>query len=198
MFTIDRIYSILYLNKSQYSTSDILYFTDFFMVNDKDKKEIKETDYEGELFTMEEKEKQPHSLLSRRFTEMVLLIHNYFYRQGQIPIPLNQFCVLVMLQSRDTACISELCSTLHLSKQQMTTIVEKLTTIGYIERHSDPDDRRRSLLSITTSGRQLLELQDDCVRERFDQRLARLSPQQIDALDTSMQILNESVEKMFS
>lgn len=71
-------------------------------------------------------------------------------------------------------------------------------TIGYIERHSDPDDRRRSLLSITTSGRQLLESQDDCVRERFDQRLARLSPQQVDALDTSMQILNESVEKMFS
>lgn len=147
---------------------------------------------------MEEKEKQPHSLLSRRFTEMVLLIHNYFYRQGQIPIPLNQFCVLVVLQSRESTCISELCSMLHLSKQQMTTIVEKLTSVGYIERHSDPEDRRCSLLSITAAGQQLLDKQDDRVRERFDQRLARLSPQQIEGLDTSMQILNESIEKMFS
>lgn len=147
---------------------------------------------------MEEKEKQPHSLLSRRFTEMVLLIHNYFYRQRQIPIPLNQFCVLVVLQSRESTCIFELCSMLHLSKQQMTTIVEKLTSVGYIERHSDPEDRRRSLLSITAAGQQLLDKQDDRVRERFDQRLARLSPQQIEGLDTSMQILNESIEKMFS
>lgn len=87
---------------------------------------------------------------------------------------------------------------LHLSKQQMTTIVEKLTSVGYIERHSDPEDRRRSLLSITAAGQQLLDKQDDRVRERFDQRLARLSPQQIESLDTSMQILNESIEKMFS
>ena len=144
---------------------------------------------------MEEKEKQPHSLLSRRFTEMVLLIHNYFYRQGQIPIPLNQFCVLVVLQSRESTCISELCSMLHLSKQQMTTIVEKLTSVGYIERHSDRS--ARSLLSITAAGQQLLDKQDDRVRERFDQRLARLSPQQIEGLDTSMQILNESIEKCF-
>lgn len=38
----------------------------------------------------------------------------------------------------------------------MTTIVEDLVRLGYIERHSDSNDRRRSLLTVSEQGQEIL------------------------------------------
>jgi DNA-binding MarR family transcriptional regulator len=72
--------------------------------------------------------------------------------------------------------IGELAGRARVRQQSMTATVVELTRRGWAERRADPDDRRRSVVAITTSGRAAL----DADRER---RVGWLSAQITEALD---------------
>ena len=83
--------------------------------------------------------------MSTDFIEMLVLIHRKFYRGMQASIPLNQFAVLMVLRVEEPALPQFIGNILHISKQQMTSITERLVDAGFVTRATDPSDRRRLL-----------------------------------------------------
>ena len=131
------------------------------------------------------------------FIETYLLVRNNFYRQTQVPIPVNQFVVLMALINDPSASISEISRTLNISKQQMTTIIDKLVKSGLAQRHPDINDRRRTVITITDAGMATLDQQKETVHLMFHERISRLSPEEIGQLAQATYTYNRLVRKMF-
>lgn len=131
------------------------------------------------------------------FIETYLLVRNNFYRQTQVPIPVNQFVVLMALINDPSASISEISRTLNISKQQMTTIIDKLVKSGLAQRHPDINDRRRTVITITDAGMAILDQQKETVHLMFHERISRLSQEEIGLLTQATYTYNRLVRKMF-
>lgn len=134
--------------------------------------------------------------MSSSFIEMLVLIHRKFYRGITTPVPLNQFAVLMVLRVEEPASPTFIGDILHISKQQMTSITERLVDAGFVTRATDPSDRRRLLLSLTDDGARVLDDQNDVVRRKFIESLAGLTDAEQDELASSIRTISHYVEKM--
>jgi DNA-binding MarR family transcriptional regulator/catechol 2,3-dioxygenase-like lactoylglutathione lyase family enzyme len=70
---------------------------------------------------------------------------------------------------------------LGVTKQAVSQTIDALVNRGYLERQSDPDDRRRNLLELTERGQQALDAVITGVDEIDDQLAEEISPQEYDA-----------------
>jgi DNA-binding MarR family transcriptional regulator len=90
---------------------------------------------------------------------------------------------------------SELASRERIQRPTATRVLARLEEAGLVSRTADPADRRSALVSATDSGRGLL----DSVRDRKDaylaQRLERLSPEDLVALDRAAAIFERMLEE---
>ena len=90
---------------------------------------------------------------------------------------------------------SELAAREKIQRPTATRVLARLEEAGLIERTADPADRRSSLVSTTPAGADLLA----SVRDRKDaylaQRLDRLSPEDLAALDLAAGILERVLEE---
>lgn len=86
---------------------------------------------------------------------------------GQAVEP-SQVWLLHTLSCAGPVRLSELAGRLHLDASTVSRQVRALEDTGHIERTTDPDDRRATLLTVTGSGRQVLQ-------ESFERRRARLA-----------------------
>jgi DNA-binding MarR family transcriptional regulator len=90
---------------------------------------------------------------------------------------------------------SELAAREKIQRPTATRVLTRLEEAGLIARTADPADRRSSLVSTTPSGTELLA----SVRDRKDaylaQRLDRLSPEDLAALDRAAGILERVLEE---
>jgi len=84
---------------------------------------------------------------------------------------------------------SELAVRERIQRPTATRVLARLEEAGLVERTADPADRRSSLVTATGEGKALLRT----VRERKDaylvERLDRLSPDELAALDRAAEIL---------
>ena len=84
---------------------------------------------------------------------------------------------------------SELAVRERIQRPTATRVLARLEEAGLVERTADPADRRSSLVTATGEGKALLRI----VRERKDaylvERLDRLSPDELAALDRAAEIL---------
>ena len=104
-----------------------------------------------------------------------MLIHNNFYRQTKVPIPLNQFGVLMVVLTEEAVSITEISHILKISKQQMTTVIDKLVKNRLVQKQADINDRRRFVITLTPAGKQIIDDQNEIVRKRFTERIQHLT-----------------------
>ena len=74
--------------------------------------------------------------------------------------------------AKDALTMQQLPSALGVTKQAFSQLLDTLVLRGYVERSTDPHDRRRLQLSLTDRGRQVASLTDDCARHCDDALLA--------------------------
>jgi len=63
--------------------------------------------------------------------------------------------ILARLFIRDSIPMSELASAINKKKNTVTTLVDKLVSLGFVIKTSDPDDSRVTLVQLTKEGRTL-------------------------------------------
>lgn len=78
-------------------------------------------------------------------------------RPRRITVP--QYTALTVLEQHDDMSAAQLARHTFVSAQAMDGVVGALESAGLIERHRDPENRRRLVISLTAKGRALLE---DC------------------------------------
>jgi DNA-binding MarR family transcriptional regulator len=90
---------------------------------------------------------------------------------------------------------SELAAREHIQRPTATRVLARLEEAGLIARTADPADRRSSLVASTAAGTDTLSM----VRQRKDaylaQRLERLSPTELAALDRAATILERVLDE---
>lgn len=135
--------------------------------------------------------------VSQKFIETLILIHNNFYRQTKLPIPLNQFGALIVIFTEESVSITDISHILNISKQQMTTVIDKLVCNGMVQKAPDPHDRRRSVITLTPAGQKILDDQNERVRQLFNQHMQQLNEDETAQLSDSILTFNQLLEKMF-
>ncbi|MBQ1867058.1 MarR family transcriptional regulator [Selenomonas sp.] len=136
--------------------------------------------------------------VSQKFIETLMLIHNNFYRQTKVPIPLNQFGVLMIVLTEEAVSITEISHILKISKQQMTTVIDKLVKNRLVQKQADINDRRRFVITLTPAGKQIIDDQNEIVRKRFTERIQHLTAAEKAKLGDAISNFNSLVEKMFA
>jgi DNA-binding MarR family transcriptional regulator len=72
---------------------------------------------------------------------------------GHTQLPQQGFWAVSALAERDHTA-GQLVDRMQITKQAVSQLVETLVALGYVERHSDPVDRRRVVLVLTDLGRE--------------------------------------------
>lgn len=109
-------------------------------------------------------------------------------------LTLPQFLVLASIRQHGTGCpIGALAKEMFQAYPTMTGIVDRLKKAGLVSRGDDPYDRRKVVVSLTHTGRQLLDRARNTRRERMTHALSHLSPHERREL---LRLLNSYLETL--
>lgn len=106
----------------------------------------------------------------------------------------NKLAVLGLLRRLGESQPGRVARALHQQPQSLTRVFAELEQDGLVARRPDPDDRRQSLLALTSRGADLLR---DDMRDRdrwLTRALAQLSDLEIGVLDLAAGILERLAE----
>src|ERR1700760_315302 len=86
----------------------------------------------------------------------------------------NQYTALTVLERHDDMSSAQLARNSFVTAQSMADVITALEGRGLIERHRDQADRRRLVVALTSSGRELLDDYRDQVGALEERMLAGL------------------------
>ncbi|PRY00395.1 MarR family winged helix-turn-helix transcriptional regulator [Allonocardiopsis opalescens] len=107
----------------------------------------------------------------------------------------TQMSALVAVESAGPMRLGDLAAHEGITPSTLTRLVTSLEESGYVRRQTDPRDARSSRVSITDSGRLLLDRVRRDITELLQRRIARLPAEQRRALNASLPAL-EAVATM--
>lgn len=106
-----------------------------------------------------------------------------------VDLTMPQLKALLLADSPAGASHGEIARALGVGLSTVTGVVDRLVEHGFVERHTDPDDRRLSRVRITRAGSDLLDGLWAARRERLDQAFRGLSPTDRTAFQTALRNL---------
>lgn len=114
-------------------------------------------------------------------------------RHGAPPFSVPQYRALAFLHRRPGAYLFHLAEHLGVSRPTASALVERLVTQGMVTRVTDPQERRRILLSLTPRGARRLRQASLSAQDWMAGVLARLSPGSLQRITTGIRLLEEAV-----
>ena len=135
--------------------------------------------------------------ISKDFIKILVYVRNNCFRRASVPIPLNQFAALCALATVQATSLTEISSLLNITKQQHTTVIEKLAQQGYVEKHRDPRDRRSNIITLTERGRTILEQQNEITRHNFLKGLDGLTLGELNSFKKASQAYLDFLLRMY-
>lgn len=94
----------------------------------------------------------------------------------------------------DGSRMTELAEAAQLTKQTLTSIVDRLERAGYVERRPDPDDARARVVTITDKGQELVQLSIPtvaAVEAQWEQHLGRARTDQLRRILTDLREITD-------
>lgn len=108
-------------------------------------------------------ESHEYEILSEAFMGIVVAIHRNFFRQMRLPLPINQFSVLKVLDNEGPLTGRDVGEMLAISKQQLSPILDKLEKMPVSSAVPCPlTDASSKFLSPTKGGRSSRPLMKYC------------------------------------
>lgn len=116
--------------------------------------------------------------------------------EGEFGITRRQWRVLALLATHEGVLSSQLAERSHLDRAQTSRALTVLADKGLVQRTPRPGDRREVLVHLSASGRALYAALLPRVTEINRQLLSALDADEVSALATSLQRLQEQAERM--
>lgn len=124
--------------------------------------------------------------LLRQINSMMEMFNRYDLRSEELTIP--QFMILNYATSEGVP-LSEISTRMLCDNSNLTGIVDRLISKGYVERRPDPQDRRVSLICLTSAGAEKLRRIKPRHHARVSRRMRSLSETQVQELRMLLQQL---------
>ncbi len=112
-----------------------------------------------------------------------------------LDLTMGQLKTLMTLSSRQPATVSEIADRLEVGKPAASTVVDRLVQLGYAQRSEDPEDRRRTLVTTTPAGSDLVTRLRQGQGDRMVRWLEALEPDELAALIRGFQALASIAER---
>ena len=122
------------------------------------------------LYTIEQ---QVGFLLRRAHQRSSGIFQNLFADSGLTPL---QFTSLVKIRDQGRASQNLLGRLTHADPATIMGVINRLVERGLIRKSADPDDKRKSILILTSKGLNLIEALETAARTVSEETLAPLSP----------------------
>lgn len=113
-------------------------------------------------------------------------------------LPLGALFVISILKKHDALSMSEIGRRLSMPKPHVTGLVDKLIFEGFVERVSDPSDRRIVNIKLTAKGAKNLLSIKNIISEDLRKRLLKLDEKKLEILSESSQQVKEILISLFS
>ena len=124
-----------------------------------------------------------HNRLRRLQNQMLREVH----------ISLSEFHILLLLAHRETVSQNDLAEALDVDKALISRLTQAMVEKGLLQCRTDPDCRRRKLLSLGAGADKLLPKLQDVHRQSLEHLFASLEEQQLDTLQTILKGLVETL-----
>lgn len=124
----------------------------------------------------------------------VRVVNRRFRESGCPDLTLSDLSVLAQIE-RGIDLPSVIADTLFLDRPRVSRITDQLVAHGYLVRSVDPEDRRRSRLSLTESGMELLREGRRHVVSATDSVLGPLSAEERERLTESLASVHPLLER---
>ncbi|RRR73231.1 MAG: MarR family transcriptional regulator [Candidatus Viridilinea halotolerans] len=135
-------------------------------------------------------ELEAYSLL-RQINSVMEMYNRYDLRSEDLTIP--QFMIL-NYATTDGVPLTEISTRMLCDNSNLTGIVDRLISKGFVERRPDPEDRRVSLICLTSSGAEKLRRIKPRHHARVSRRMRSLSSTQVHELRNLLQQLFEGLQ----
>lgn len=112
--------------------------------------------------------------------------------QGLTPQQYQALLAIAGFPGRDHIAVGELAEHLQLTHHSAVGLANRIESLGYIQRSPAEDDRRRVLISLTESGRKLL----DCVYRMHRRELQSAGPLLANLIQQAARQLPEDVQQL--
>jgi DNA-binding MarR family transcriptional regulator len=108
----------------------------------------------------------------------------------------NQKRAIIAIGRKGEIIPSVLGEYLDLHKGSLTSIIDSLEKEGLISRKGDPDDRRKTILSLTEAGEEYRDWLNAVIQEKVSEVLDRLDEEEIVEYQESMETLIKFFKKL--
>ncbi|MFH1639173.1 MAG: MarR family transcriptional regulator [Chloroflexota bacterium] len=104
--------------------------------------------------------------------------------------------IMMVLHEEGTQPISEIGKRLLIPKPQMTGFLDKLESMGMVERFPDSDDRRVINIKLTEKGQKSLDAMRKVVRENLREIISGLDAGDLEQLSSSLANVRNIMTKL--
>ena len=109
----------------------------------------------------------------------------------QINFSQQHYMILKLLEGNKHLYVTEIVDILGITKPQMTSLIDKLIYMGYVNRTNDLNDRRKIYISTTKEGENITSEINDIIDKQIDTHLIKLSQEELEALEKGLLILQK-------
>lgn len=105
---------------------------------------------------------------------------------GPLPNLKNRGHAVLILGREKKMMPSTLAKFLNLKKSSVTSMIDSLEKEGLVKRTSDPTDRRKAWISLTSSGYKYMEVLEGCMEKIVDVMIEDLEEEEVGKMLESM------------
>lgn len=117
------------------------------------------------------------------------------FRRLQSPVTLSQMSALATLSKEGAMTPGALAIRERVRPPSMTRVIASLADMGLVDRTPHPEDGRQVLVSVSSTGADLMETERRASREWLAQRLATLTDTDRDTLRTAADLMLALVDE---
>ena len=108
----------------------------------------------------------------------------------------SHFHILIVLNEQDSMSVSEIGKKLHISKSNMTPLIDKLVSEGMVERQASNEDRRIINIVLADKGRAFIDESKELIEDNLKSRFSTLSHSDLEQLSNSLDTIKSILVKI--
>lgn len=138
--------------------------------------------------------------ISSDLFNLLIYLHSKLFNPSGLAkscsMPPSHMKVMFHLRHKGASSVSEIAKRLLISKPNMTPIIDKLLSDGYVHRYNNPDDRRIIMVELTNKGEDFLKDQAQHIKNKLADIIAPLSDEDLQKLDESVKNMLTIISKL--
>ena len=112
-------------------------------------------------------------------------------KELKINFSYQHYTILELLKENGQLYVTEFVDILSITKPQMTSLIDKLIKMGYVNRTNDMNDRRKIYISATPKGKMITSEINKTIDNKIDKYLFELTQKELEELQKGLLILQK-------